>query len=66
MSNCDSCESTYINGVFCHETGCPDAWKSYKKECKWCGCNFNPKDKYDDFCSDSCLNAWYGGPEEVE
>lgn len=24
---CDSCEVLTINGVYCHELGCPEAWK---------------------------------------
>ena len=33
---CDSCEVLNINGVNCHEHGCPDAWKDYKTECYEC------------------------------
>lgn len=24
---CNSCSPCRINGVLCHETGCPDAWR---------------------------------------
>ena len=34
---CQSCEVLNINGVNCHEIGCPDAWKDYTRECKECG-----------------------------
>ena len=27
--NCDQCEAVMINGVFCHETGCPNSHKRY-------------------------------------
>jgi hypothetical protein len=26
-NRCDSCEALMINGVYCHETGCPKAGK---------------------------------------
>jgi hypothetical protein len=26
---CDQCEAVMINGVFCHETGCPNSYKYY-------------------------------------
>jgi hypothetical protein len=26
---CDQCEALMINGVFCHETGCPNSGKIY-------------------------------------
>ena len=29
--HCDQCEAVMINGVFCHETGCPNA----KRERQW-------------------------------
>jgi|GEM_PF-3241506 len=28
--NCDQCEALMINGVFCHETGCPNSHKTYR------------------------------------
>jgi hypothetical protein len=39
---CHSCEVMYINGVRCHETGCPDAWKDTMIPCFECGCDFLP------------------------
>jgi hypothetical protein len=41
---CDQCEALMINGVFCHETGCPNrkaryidgAWVKFY-ECRECG-----------------------------
>lgn len=33
--NCNQCEFIYINGVGCHETGCPNIKKI--KECFKCG-----------------------------
>ncbi len=44
--NCDSCEATMINGVYCHESGCPNRHKRYVPEreswirfieCRECG-----------------------------
>jgi hypothetical protein len=42
---CDQCEALMINGVFCHETGCPNSKKTYRYgawirviECFECGC----------------------------
>lgn len=26
---CDQCEAAMINGVFCHETGCPNSRKKF-------------------------------------
>lgn len=40
---CDSCEALTINGTFCHELGCPEAWRDIPAECDECGCNF-PRD----------------------
>lgn len=45
---CDQCESTLINGFFCHEIGCPNFLKDYDREldewytvyqCDICGCD---------------------------
>jgi hypothetical protein len=43
---CDQCDACMINGVFCHETGCPNSrkrwengeWVKYRK-CFTCGCD---------------------------
>ena len=44
---CDRCEALMINGMFCHETGCPNSGKIYLAEidmwvrflkCHECGC----------------------------
>jgi ATP-dependent protease ClpP protease subunit len=44
---CNQCEALMINGVFCHETGCPNANARYDREsktwvkqyeCRECGC----------------------------
>lgn len=44
---CDQCEAAMINGVFCHETGCPNSRARYDADsdtwvkqynCFECGC----------------------------
>lgn len=40
---CQSCEMLRINGVACHETGCPDAWIGRPTPCFDCGCDFVPE-----------------------
>ena len=56
---CDQCEALMINGVHCHETGCPDAWKDYTKECKWCGIDFKPDENWQDCCSRDCAETYH-------
>ena len=45
---CDQCEMLSINGMACHETGCPNARKTWLPdreqwvrfvECRECGCD---------------------------
>ena len=64
---CDQCEALSINGVACHETGCPNSWKDpatgepYTVKCKFCGCDFTPEDKDQYLCSDDCANSYVFG-----
>ena len=44
--SCDQCEAAMINGVFCHEQGCPNQGKVFECgewvkywECRECGCD---------------------------
>jgi hypothetical protein len=44
-TSCDQCTALMINGVFCHETGCPNSRKVYRDgewvkvyHCIECGC----------------------------
>lgn len=59
---CDSCASLSINGVPCHETGCPESHidlrtgKPYLKECFECGGNFEAESKFDRYCEDCASN----------
>jgi hypothetical protein len=50
---CDSCEALMINGVFCHEQGCPNQHKVWDPdrqewikyvECRECGCTIEAGD----------------------
>ena len=56
---CDSCEELNINGVNCHEFGCPDAWRDEIRECKWCGYEFKPEEKEERFCSTDCAEIYH-------
>lgn len=55
---CDQCEVLMIQGVKCHETGCPDAWQDETRECKWCGSEFKPEDRHQQMCDASCAEAY--------
>lgn len=57
---CQSCEMLAINGIPCHETGCPDAWKDETRECKWCGQEFKPKHFETSFCCNTCYQDFFG------
>ena len=51
---CNSCELLNINGLNCHETGCPDAWKDYEYDCRWCGSKLVNKEESTKFCDIHC------------
>lgn len=57
---CDSCELTSINGVACHEAGCPEAWRDETRSCKNCGCDFRPEEKHQIVCDEECRIGYYG------
>ncbi len=57
---CDSCSPSRINGVICHESGCPDAWRDKTYECFECGCDFAPESRHQRVCQD-CAN-----PEPID
>lgn len=63
---CHSCEVMMIQGVRCHEAGCPDAWKEEERDCQWCGSEFSPEYKYDWYCSDDCEQSDKGWTEAGE
>ena len=56
-NGCDGCSPSRINGVFCHEQGCPDAWRDKKIECIECGSDFYPDSHSQDICDD-CVNSY--------
>jgi hypothetical protein len=58
--SCSSCAIVVINGLVCHEHGCPDAWKDEKRECKWCGQDFMPEYRLQRCCDDDCENSYRG------
>ncbi len=56
---CDSCDAVFINGHKCHEHGCPDAWKEYKRKCPCCDKMFKPKEKNQICCTKRCTKEYY-------
>lgn len=54
--SCDQCNVAHINGVRCHETGCPIAWRDHTVECGDCGCEFQPEHRHQSIC-DGCNRA---------
>lgn len=63
---CRSCEVLCINGLNCHETGCPDAWRDAASECKECGAVFTPTFHGQQCCDASCFSAYTGLPFDSE
>ena len=72
---CQSCSALMINGVLCHEFGCPDSWIGKSIECENCGCFFIPEEKNQKFCGHvcyvnyngvecNCEDCWQGYPEQ--
>jgi hypothetical protein len=55
-SGCDDCQALMINGVLCHEAGCPSAWKDYRVECRECGVEFYPEWRGQSIC-EGCLDS---------
>ena len=47
---CNSCQALMINGIHCHETGCPDSWKDYQNECYECGQELKPEHRGQMIC----------------
>ena len=57
--SCNACEVLVINGIICHEIGCPDAYKDEVRECDWCGTDFVPEERHTRFCSGECAESYY-------
>lgn len=52
-NRCHACEVLMINGVRCHETGCPEAWREIPIPCFVCGYDFIREDsRYRKICPD--------------
>lgn len=58
--HCTSCQVLMINGCRCHETGCPEAWKDYKRSCRNCKKTFKPKEQRQELCSKRCQGEFWG------
>jgi len=61
-NGCDGCKLAMINGVPCHEQGCPEAWRDSARTCRWCGREFYPSDESQPCCSVSCFKSYYLPP----
>lgn len=59
---CSQCEMLVINGVACHETGCPLYWQGTTAPCKWCGTPFRMEEMGQSFCDDDCGRLYHGLP----
>lgn len=63
---CEQCNAMVINGVACHEHGCPlshidlTTGKPYPRECEMCGCDFEPDEDDQWLCSEECAADYYG------
>lgn len=57
---CTQCEMLAVNGHACHEDGCPEAWRTERRECRWCGSSFQPDERRATCCSPCCRAAYNG------
>ena len=57
---CRSCSAAVVNGVFCHEHGCPDAWRDKQMPCVECGIPFYQNEPGQYLCSEECTRSYYG------
>ena len=63
---CNFCHAIAINGVNCHEIGCPYSWldsltgEPSPRECAECGQDFKPEVKGQYCCDRQCNNAFMG------
>ena len=49
---CEHCDCVRINGIKCHEHGCPVAWKDEIRECRACEDTFAPISRDQVYCED--------------
>jgi hypothetical protein len=57
---CNGCNPIAINGLLCHETGCPEAWRTRTRECRNCGSEFSPEEPLQTFCDEACWRSFNG------
>ena len=66
-TGCDGCSPSMVSAhstsgktqmVICHELNCPDAWRDYPRDCRWCGSAYYPTDREQAFCGDDCAQAY--------
>lgn len=59
---CASCSPSYVQGGgfrgLVHERGCPDAWRTAKRECVSCGIEFVPEERGQRFCDPECAQTY--------
>ena len=53
---CQSCNAVSINGLYCHELGCSDSYKTEVRVCFFCGQEFTPEFKTQKECNQDCHN----------
>lgn len=49
VPTCEQCQILVINGIICHEHGCPKAWEDERRDCS-CGDTFKPKHRHQRHC----------------
>ncbi len=57
LEPCSSCQVLAINGIRCHETGCPDAWRDDDVDCMECERTFQRKYRNQDVCIE-CMHGF--------
>ncbi len=62
--NCDGCTMVHVNGVGCHELGCPESWRDVKRDCTWCGVEFYPTER-NTICAD-CIFDFHHCEEDFD
>ncbi len=62
---CTQCQYVYINGVGCHETGCPEMWKNQAVHCFECGFPFLRNERYQKTCENCQLDLVQSDTDEV-
>jgi len=55
--SCSQCQLMRIQGIVCHEIGCPLAYKDQLYECEICGNDFPPENRWDVVCEDCVRDA---------